>query len=156
MPRRYTPDKRIAEPDPRFGDRQIQSFINRVMKGGKKSTARRVVYSAIDLIEEKTKKNGLEVFKEALKAVSPLMEVRPRRVGGATYQVPLEVDTHRQFALATRWILQSSHARSGNSFAEKLAAELMDAAAGQGSSIRRREESHRMAEANRAFSHYRV
>lgn len=156
MPRRYTPDKRIAEPDPRFGDRQVQSFINRVMKGGKKSTARRVVYGAIDLIEEKTKKNGLEVFKEALKAVSPLMEVRPRRVGGATYQVPLEVGTHRQFALATRWILQASHARSGNTFAEKLAAELIDAAAGQGSSIRKREESHRMAEANRAFSHYRV
>ena len=156
MPRRYRPAKRVADPDPRYGDRQVQSFINRVMKDGKKSTARRVVYGAFDVIEEKSGKPGLEVFKAAMKAVSPVMEVRPRRVGGATYQVPMEVDQHRQFALATRWIIGACRARSGNSFAEKLAAELMDASAGQGSAVRKREEIHRMAEANRAFSHYRV
>lgn len=156
MPRRYRPAKRVADPDPRYGDRQVQSFINRVMRGGKKSTARQVVYGAFDMIEERTGKPGLEVFKAAMKEVSPVMEVRPRRVGGATYQVPMEVDPHRQFALATRWIIGASRARSGKSFSEKLAAELMDAAAGQGSSVRKREEAHRMAEANRAFSHYRV
>ena len=156
MPRRYKPEKRPVTPDPRYGDEQVASFINRVMSRGKKSTAQRVIYDAFDLIEERAKKPGLDVFKEALKAVSPLMEVRPRRVGGATYQVPMEVDSARQFALATRWIIQSTRARSGTSFADKLAAELMEAANGQGASVRKREEAHRMAEANRAFSHYRV
>ena len=156
MPRRYRPEKRVAEPDPRFNDRQVQSFINRVMRSGKKSTATTIVYEAFDLIEEKTGKPGLEVFKAAMKEVSPIMEVRPRRVGGATYQVPMEVDTHRQFALATRWILGATRNRGGKSFAEKLAAELMEAAGGQGAAVRKREEAHRMAEANRAFSHYRV
>jgi small subunit ribosomal protein S7 len=156
MPRRYRPEKRVAEPDPRFNDRQVQSFINRVMTSGKKSTATTLVYEAFDLIEEKTGKPGLEVFKTAMKEVSPIMEVRPRRVGGATYQVPMEVDSHRQFALATRWILGAARSRGGKSFAEKLAAELMEAAGGQGAAVRKREEAHRMAEANRAFSHYRV
>lgn len=156
MPRRYRPDKRVAEPDPRYGDRQVQSFINRVMKDGKKSTATSVVYDAFDLIETRSGKSGLEVFKVALKEVSPVMEVRPRRVGGATYQVPMEVDAHRQFALATRWILGATRSRGGKSFSEKLAGELMDAANGQGSAVRKKEETHRMAEANRAFSHYRV
>lgn len=156
MPRRYQPEKRVADPDPKYNDRQVQSFINRVMKDGKKSTATTVVYDAFELIEQKTGKPGLEVFKAAMKEVSPIMEVRPRRVGGATYQVPMEVDPHRQFALATRWILGATRNRGGKSFAEKLAAELMEAAGGQGSAVRRREEAHRMAEANRAFSHYRV
>ena len=156
MPRRYRPDKRVAEPDPRFNDRQVQSFINRVMKNGKKSTSRRSVYGAFDLIEERTKKSGLEVFQNALKEVSPLMEVRPRRVGGATYQVPMEVDEHRQFALATRWIIAAARDRSGKTCSEKLADELIDAANGQGAAVRKREEAHRMAEANRAFSHYRI
>jgi small subunit ribosomal protein S7 len=156
MPRRYRPPKRVADPDPRYADRGVQSFINRVMKDGKKSTAARVVYDAFDLIEERAGKPGLEVFKTAMKEVSPIMEVRPRRVGGATYQVPMEVDAHRQFALATRWILAAARSRGGKSFAEKLAAELMEAAAGQGAAVRKREEAHRMAEANRAFSHYRV
>ena len=156
MPRRYRPDKRVAAPDPRYDDRQVQSFINRVMKNGKKSTSRRIVYGAFDLIEERTKKNGLEVFQNALKEVSPLMEVRPRRVGGATYQVPMEVDEHRQFALATRWIIAAARDRSGKTFSEKLADELIDAASGQGAAVRKREEAHRMAEANRAFSHYRI
>ena len=126
------------------------------MTSGKKSTATTLVYEAFDLIEEKTGKPGLEVFKTAMKEVSRIMEVRPRRVGGATYQVPMEVDSHRQFALATRWILGAARNRGGKSFAEKLAAELMEAAGGQGAAVRKREEAHRMAEANRAFSHYRV
>jgi small subunit ribosomal protein S7 len=156
MPRRYRPEKRVADPDPRYNDRQVQSFINRVMKNGKKSTSRRLVYGALDLIEERTKKDGLEVFQTALKEVSPMMEVRPRRVGGATYQVPMEVGEHRQFALATRWIIAAARDRSGKTFSEKLADELIDAANRQGAAVRKREEAHRMAEANRAFSHYRI
>ena len=156
MPRRYRPAKRVVEPDPKYGDRQVQSFINRVMKDGKKSTATRVVYKAFDIIEERSGKPGLEVFKAALKEVTPAMEVRPRRVGGATYQVPMEVDPHRQFALATRWILGSVRSKSGKSFSDSLATELMEAASGQGAAVRKKEETHKMAEANRAFSHYRV
>jgi small subunit ribosomal protein S7 len=155
MPRRYRPERREVPPDVRYNSIQVQSFINRVMKRGKMSVAARLVYDAFDIIEERTKKNPLEVFEEAMKNVSPVMEVKPRRVGGATYQVPMEVPQHRRFALATRWILASSKARTGKSFSEKLAAELMDAANNTGSSIRRKEETHRMAEANRAFSHYR-
>jgi small subunit ribosomal protein S7 len=126
------------------------------MKRGKKSTATRVVYDTFDLIEKQSKKEPLEVFQQALKNVSPVMEVKPRRVGGATYQVPMEVSADRQFALATRWILAATRARSGRSFAEKLAGELMDAYNNTGSSIRKRDETHKMAEANRAFSHYRI
>lgn len=155
MPRRYRPERREVEPDVRYSSVQVQSFINRVMKRGKKSVATSLVYAALDLIQERAKKEPLEVFEQALKNVSPVMEVRPRRVGGATYQVPMEVPPHRRFALATRWILAAARARSGRSFSEKLAAELMDAANNTGSAIRRREETHRMAEANRAFSHYR-
>ena len=156
MSRRDKPAKRVAEPDPRYNDRQVQSFINRVMKDGKKSTATTVVYDAFDLIQERTGKPGLEVFKAALKEISPVMEVRPRRVGGATYQVPMEVEPHRQFALAVRWLMMATRNRGGKSFSEKLAAELMEAANGQGAAVRRKEEAHKMAEANRAFSHYRV
>ncbi len=156
MPRRYRPERRIVPPDPKYGSVKVQSFVNRVMRGGKKSVAARQVYDAFDIIEEKTGKPGLEVFEQALKNASPIMEVRPRRVGGATYQVPMEVPPRRQFALACRWILAAARARSGKSFAEKLAAELMDAANNQGSAVRKREETHRMAEANRAFSHFRV
>jgi len=126
------------------------------MKNGKKSVATRLVYDAIDLVEERMKRQGLEVFEDAIKKVAPIMEVRPRRVGGATYQVPMEVPHHRQFALATSWILASARSRSGQNFAEKLAAELMDAANETGAAIKKREEAHRMAEANRAFSHYRI
>jgi small subunit ribosomal protein S7 len=156
MPRRYRPQKRKIEPDVRYNSVQVQSFINRVMKRGKKSTATRVVYDTFDLIEKQSKKEPLEVFQQALKNVSPVMEVKPRRVGGATYQVPMEVSADRQFALATRWILAATRARSGRSFAEKLAGELMDAYNNTGSSIRKRDETHKMAEANRAFSHYRI
>ena len=156
MPRRNRPEKRITPPDVRYSSKKVQSFINRVMKNGKKSTATALVYGAFDLIEERSKQNPLDVFMSAFKNVSPLMEVRPRRVGGATYQVPMEVDTPRQFALASRWIIGASRTRSGKSFSEKLASELMDAAKSQGTAVRKREESHRMAEANRAFSHYRI
>jgi small subunit ribosomal protein S7 len=156
MSRRSKPEKREITPDVRFNSVQVQSFINRVMKNGKKSTATRQVYGAMDIIEKRTNRNGLEVFEQALKNVSPVMEVKPRRVGGATYQVPMEVPPYRRFALATRWILGAARSRSGRSFAEKLAAELMDAANNTGSAIRKREETHKMAEANRAFSHYRM
>lgn len=156
MPRRYRPERREVNPDPRYNSVTLQSFINRVMKNGKKSVAARVVYDAFELVEKRSKKQPLEVFEQALKNVSPVMEVRPRRVGGATYQVPMEVPRHRQFALATRWLLAAARSRSGKSFSDKLAAELMDAANNTGSAIRRKEETHKMAEANRAFSHYRV
>jgi small subunit ribosomal protein S7 len=156
MPRRYRPPKRKIDPDVRYNSVQVQSFINRVMKNGKKSTATRLTYNAFDLIEKDLKKDPLEVFQQALKNVSPVMEVKPRRVGGATYQVPMEVPTDRQFALATRWILAAARDRSGRSFSEKLAGELMDAYNNTGSSIRKRDEIHKMAEANRAFSHYRI
>jgi len=156
MPRRYKPIKREVLPDVRYNSVQVQSFINRVMKDGKKSLAVNLVYDALAIIESRSKRNGLEVFEEAIKNVSPMMEVKPRRVGGATYQVPMEVTPERRFALATRWILQSTRSRSGKSFSEKLAAELLDAAGNTGSAIRKREETHKMAEANRAFSHYRL
>jgi small subunit ribosomal protein S7 len=156
MPRRSRPPKRKIDPDVRYNSVQVQSFINRVMKNGKKSTATRLTYNAFDLIEKDLKKDPLEVFQQALKNVSPVMEVKPRRVGGATYQVPMEVPTDRQFALATRWILAAARDRSGRSFSEKLAGELMDAYNNTGSSIRKRDEIHKMAEANRAFSHYRI
>jgi small subunit ribosomal protein S7 len=156
MARRNRPEKRVIEPDVKYNSVQVQRFINYVMKNGKKSVASRLVYDAIDLIEERMKRPGLEVFEDAIKKVAPIMEVRPRRVGGATYQVPMEVPHHRQFALATRWILASARSRSGQNFAEKLAAELMDAANETGPAIKKREEAHRMAEANRAFSHYRI
>jgi small subunit ribosomal protein S7 len=155
MPRRYRPERRTISPDVRYNSVQVQSFINRVMERGKKSLAATLVYDSFDLIKERTKKEPLEVFEQAIKNVSPVMEVKPRRVGGATYQVPMEVPSHRRFALATRWILMAARGRSGRSFPEKLAAELMDAANNTGAAIRRREETHRMAEANRAFSHYR-
>ncbi len=156
MPRRYRPEKPEILPDVRYNSVQVQSFINRVMRSGKKSVAASQVYEALDLIGERTKREPLEVFEQAIKNVAPVMEVKPRRVGGATYQVPMEVPSLRRFALATRWILASTRARTGKSFAEKLAAELMDAANSTGSSIRKREETHKMAEANRAFSHYRL
>jgi small subunit ribosomal protein S7 len=156
MSRRSKPNKREILPDVRYNSVQVQSFVNRVLRNGKKSVATSVVYGAFALIEERTQKPPLEIFETAMKNVGPMMEVRPRRVGGATYQVPMEVPAFRRFALASRWIIQSAKARSGKSFEEKLAAELMDAASNQGASVRKREEVHKMAEANRAFSHYRM
>jgi len=156
MSRRTKPERREILPDARHNSVQVQTFINNVMKNGKKSLAARLVYDALDIAEERTKRSGLEVFELAVKNVSPLMEVKPRRVGGATYQIPMEVPSVRRFALATRWILQAANGRSGRNFSEKLAGELMDAANNTGSAIRKRDETHKMAEANRAFSHYRV
>jgi len=156
MARRYTPEKREVSPDIRYHNLEVQEMIHRVMIKGKKSTATRLMYGAFDLIEERTGKDPLETFNAALKNVSPMMEVRPRRVGGATYQIPMEVDPSRRKTLAMRWIITASRARPGKSFSEKLANELMDAATFSGAAFRRREEAHRMAEANRAFSHFRL
>jgi small subunit ribosomal protein S7 len=156
MSRRSKPDKRQINSDPSFTSVQVQSFINRVMHDGKKSVATHLIYDAFDMIEERTKRNPLEIFEQALRNVTPSMEVRPRRVGGATYQVPMEVPNHRQFALATRWIIAAARGRTGKNFSEKLAAELMDAANNTGTAVRKRDETHKMAEANRAFSHYRI
>jgi small subunit ribosomal protein S7 len=156
MARRYTPEKREVTPDVRYNNIEVSEMINRIMIKGKKSTAVRLMYDALDLIEERTGKEPIETFEAALKNVSPMMEVRPRRVGGATYQVPMEVDPSRRKTLAMRWIISASRARSGKSYAEKLASELMDAATFAGAAYRRREETHRMAEANRAFSHFRL
>jgi small subunit ribosomal protein S7 len=156
MARRYKPEKREVLPDTRFNNLHLQMMINRLMYSGKKSTATTSMYNAIDMIKEKSGKEGIEVFETALKNVSPMMEVRPRRVGGATYQVPMEVAPERRLTLAMRWIITASRARAGKSFSEKISAELMDAAENQGASIRRKEETHKMAEANRAFSHFRL
>jgi small subunit ribosomal protein S7 len=156
MPRRNRPERRQVKPDVRYNSVEVQSFINRVMKNGKKSVAATLVYDAMDLVGERTSKNPLEVFEQALENASPIMEVKPRRVGGATYQVPMEVPPYRQFALATRWLIGAARDRSGKSFSEKLAAELLDAANETGAAVHKREEAHRMARANRAFSHYRL
>lgn len=154
--RRGKPEERPITPDLRHNSLVLSTFVQHMMVRGKKSLAMRLMYETLDLIEEKTGKPGIETFDTAMKNVGPVMEVRPRRVGGATYQVPMEVPTERRLTLAIRWILTSSRARSGKSFPEKLAGELMDAATNQGAAIRKREETHKMAEANRAFSHYRM
>ena len=155
MPRRYRPEKRVVEPDLRYDNLHVAMFINRLMRGGKKSTAARVMYDSMDLIDERGNTPAIEVFERALENVMPRVEVKPRRVGGATYQVPQPVDSHRQISLAMRWILTAARGRSGRSMSEKLAGELMDAAVGQGSAVKRRDDTHKMAEANRAFSHFR-
>jgi len=154
--RRAKPEKREILPDIRYNSVHVQTMVQHVLKRGKKSTATGLIYSAMDLIKERTEKNPLDVFEGALKNVSPVMEVRPRRVGGATYQVPMEVSTDRRVTLAFRWILSAARERSGKSFPEKLAGELIDAFNETGAAIRKRHQTHKMAEANRAFSHYRV
>src|SRR5574338_783906 len=154
--RRAKPEKREILPDIRFNSVQIQTMAKHVLKRGKKSVATGLIYDAMDLIQDRTQKNPIDVFDTALKNVSPVMEVRPRRVGGATYQVPMEVSTDRRTTLAIRWILSAARERSGKSFSDKLASELIDASNETGSAIRKRDETHKMAEANRAFSHYRV
>lgn len=154
--RRGKPEERVILPDIRYNSVNIQTMILHIMKRGKKSLATKLMYDAMDLIKERTKKNPLEVYETALRNVSPVMEVRPRRVGGATYQVPMEVPVNRRTTLAIRWILAAAHDRSGKSFADKLASELVEASTEAGAAIRKRDEAHKMAEANRAFSHYRV
>ncbi len=155
MPRRYRPEKRLIEPDLRYNNLRVAMFVNRLMRNGKKSTAERIIYDSFAIIESRAKRNPVDVFEDALKNVTPQIEVKPRRVGGATYQVPVPVEPHRQVSLAMRWILAAARSRSGKSMAEKLAGEFMDAANNQGSAVKKRDDTHRMAEANRAFSHFR-
>ena len=155
MSRRHSAEKREVIPDPKFGDIVVTKFMNYVMYEGKKSTAERIVYGAFDIIEAKTKSEPLGVFKSALENVAPAIEVRSRRVGGATYQVPVEVRTERRQALAIRWLIAAARGRNDKTLVERLSAELMDAANNRGNAVKKREDTHKMAEANRAFSHYR-
>jgi small subunit ribosomal protein S7 len=155
MSRRHRAEKREIIPDPKFGDVILTKFMNSVMKEGKKSAAERIVYGALDQMEKKTKQNPVELFHEALRNVMPALEVRSRRVGGATYQVPVEVRTDRRQALAIRWIISSARGRNENTMVERLSGELLDAANNRGTAVKKREDTHRMADANRAFSHYR-
>jgi small subunit ribosomal protein S7 len=155
MSRRHRAEKRDIIPDPKFGDVVLTKFMNSVMKHGKKSAAERIVYGAFDQMEAKAKQNPVEMFHQALENVMPTLEVRSRRVGGATYQVPIEVRTERRQALAIRWIITAARGRGENTMIERLSGELMDAANNRGTAVKKREDTHRMAEANRAFSHYR-
>lgn len=155
MPRKGPAPKRAVAPDPVYNSRLAAKFINRLLMKGKRSVAERIFYGAMDLIAQRTNQNPIEVFEKAMKNVMPVVEVKPRRVGGATYQVPVEVRPDRRQALGIRWLVQFSRRRPGRTMVERLAAELMDAANGQGASVKKREDSHRMAEANKAFGHYR-
>ncbi len=153
--RRKTPVRREVLPDARYSNKHLTMFVNRMMYGGKKSTALGVVYTAMELVAERSKKDPMEVFEAALRNVQPTVEVKPRRVGGSTYQVPVDVKAYRGLTLAMRWIIQNARKRTGRNMASKLANELMDASTGQGASIKRKDEVHKMAEANRAFAHFR-
>ena len=155
MSRRHRAEKREIFPDAKFGDTDLTKFMNYIMVDGKKSAAERIIYGALEIIEEKAKRDPVRVFHDALENVSPEIEVRSRRVGGATYQVPVEVRPDRRKALAIRWLAAASRARNENTMRERLAAEFMDAASNRGSAVKKREDTHRMAEANRAFAHYR-
>jgi small subunit ribosomal protein S7 len=155
MSRRHRAEKRQVLPDAQYGDQVITRFMNQVMYQGKKSVAEQIVYGALESVAQKSKRPAAEVFHEALENVAPSVEVRSRRVGGATYQVPVEVRPERRQALAIRWLIEYARARSENTMQERLAAEMLDAAHGRGSAVKKREDTHRMAEANRAFSHYR-
>jgi small subunit ribosomal protein S7 len=147
--------RRETPPDPKFGSRTLAKFINKVMIGGKKSLAERIVYMALDNVERQGHQNPLDVFEAAMRNATPILEVKPRRVGGATYQVPVEIRGDRRVSLAMRWLIGSARARPGKTMADKLSGELLDAARGQGATVKRRDDVHRMAEANKAFAHYR-
>ncbi len=153
--RRNRPEKRVVEPDPRYNNVLVSHLINKIMLSGKKSTAEGIVYDAIAALEARAKKPGIEALEQALRNATPLIEVRPRRVGGATYQVPMEIREDRRLALALRWLIQYSRKRPGKSMADKLSGELFDAFNNQGNTVKKREDTHKMAEANRAFAHYR-
>ena len=155
MPRRREVPKRVILPDPKFGSERLTKFINMVMKSGKKAVAERIMYGALDRIVEKGASDALDVLEKALENVSPMVEVMSRRVGGATYQVPVEVRATRRQSLAMRWIIDAARKRGEKSMQQKLAGELMDAAEQRGSAVKKREDTHRMAEANKAFAHYR-
>lgn len=155
MARRNRPERRPTPPDARYNNSTVQVLINKVMTRGKKSTAERVVYGAFSRIQDQTGRDPLDVFQQAVRQTTPVLEVKPRRVGGATYQVPVEIRPDRRLALSMRWLLNAARSRNGRSMSEKLASELLDAANGTGAAIKRRDDTHRMAEANRAFVHYR-
>jgi len=155
MPRRRVVQKRDILPDPKYGDKLVAKFINNIMRGGKKSNAETILYKAFDQIQQKTKQDPLKIFKQAVENTKPVLEVRSRRVGGATYQVPVEVRYERRQSLAIRWLLSFAKKRSETSMHEKLAGELLDAANNRGATIKKREDTHKMADANKAFAHYR-
>ncbi len=155
MPRKGEVKKREILPDPKYGDKLVAKFVNTIMSGGKKNVAERIFYESLNIVAAKTKEDSLTVFKKALDNVRPVVEVRSRRVGGATYQVPVEVRPQRRASLGMRWLIQSARVRGEKSMEEKLAGELIDAASNRGGAIKKREDTHRMAEANRAFAHYR-
>ena len=155
MSRRHRAEKREVLPDPKFGNMVVSKFMNSIMYAGKKSVAETIVYGAFDMIEGKTKQNPLSVFEQALDNVMPTIEVRSRRVGGATYQVPVEVRNERRQALGIRWLIVAARERNEKTMTERLSAELLDASNNRGNAVKKREDTHRMAEANRAFSHYR-
>jgi small subunit ribosomal protein S7 len=155
MPRRARKFKREILPDQKYGSRTVTMFMNKVMERGKKGTAERIIYDALEKVEAQGNRPAIDIFDQAIRNATPTIEVKPRRVGGATYQVPVDIRAERRLALAIRWLLTSARSRSGRSMAERLAAEFMDASTGQGATIKKREDTHRMAEANRAFVHYR-
>jgi small subunit ribosomal protein S7 len=155
MARRREAPKRTITPDVRYGSLHVAMFVNRLMRAGKKSTAYRIMYDAMGLMEKRANKDALEVFDQALTNVMPVIEVKPRRVGGATYQIPMEVSQERRVSLAMRWLLAAARARHGKTMAERLANEFLDALNSQGAAMKKREDTHRMAEANRAFAHFR-
>jgi small subunit ribosomal protein S7 len=155
MPRRREVPKRPTLPDPKFGSQRVARFINMVMRSGKKSIAEKIVYGALTEVKRRSNKDAIEVFEKALENVQPLVEVKSRRVGGATYQVPVEVRSDRGIALAMRWLTDAARARGEKSMGVRLAGELMDAAEGKGVAVKKREDTHRMADANKAFAHYR-
>ncbi|MCO5223595.1 MAG: 30S ribosomal protein S7 [Thermomicrobiales bacterium] len=155
MPRRTKIEPRVPVPDSKYNSELVSRFINKLMERGKKGLAERTMYDALSIVEERSGRGALEVFEQAVNNATPFLEVKPRRVGGATYQVPVQIEGRRRQSLAIRWLLTSARTRSGRSMTEKLANEILDAANGQGATIKRREDTHRMAEANRAFAHYR-
>jgi small subunit ribosomal protein S7 len=154
MPRRAKVVKRELVPDPRFQSVLVTRMVNKIMQRGKKGLAERIMYGALDIVNQRTGRDALEVLENAMRNVTPVIEVKPKRVGGATYQVPVTIEGDRRFALAIRWMLAAAKARNGRSMAEKLAGEMLDAANNTGATVKRREDTHRMADANKAFAHY--
>jgi small subunit ribosomal protein S7 len=155
MSRRNRPEKRVVLPDPRYNNELVAHLINKIMMNGKKATAEQIVYGAMENLESRTKKPAVEALEQSIRNATPVIEVRPRRVGGATYQVPMEIREDRRLALALRWLIASARKRPGKSMADKLSGELHDAFNNQGNTVKKREDTHKMAEANRAFAHYR-
>lgn len=154
--RKRKPKKRIVQPDPKFGDQQVTMFVNNIMLEGKKSTAFRLFYDALDIVAEKSGEDPHKIWKEAVLNVTPMVEVRSRRIGGATFQIPTEIRASRRTSIAMKWLIKFSRARSGKGFAEKLGAEILAASKNEGAAVKRKEDTHKMAESNKAFAHFRV